>query len=92
MSISREEAVRLARLAHLDLDAEEAEGMARDLGQILAYAERLPAPGDHEPEEGPPGPLREDRVEPGLTADQALQGALDREGDFFRVPPAIERD
>jgi aspartyl-tRNA(Asn)/glutamyl-tRNA(Gln) amidotransferase subunit C len=94
MSISREEVARLAGLAHLDLDPEETDRMARDLGQILAYAERLPAIPDDAAEDGPPGPLREDRVEPGITAGEALSSAPDwkGEGEFFQVPPAIEKD
>ncbi len=92
MSISRDEVARLARLAHIDLDPEETERMARDLGQILDYAARLPGRPEDEPGEARPGPLREDLVERGLGPEAALEGAPDREGDLFRVPPAIGRE
>jgi aspartyl-tRNA(Asn)/glutamyl-tRNA(Gln) amidotransferase subunit C len=89
MSISRDEVVRLARLAHLDLDESAIESMTRDLGAVLAYAERLPAlPEDGGPDAGE-GPLREDRVVSGLEPGEATASAPEREGNLFRVPPVL---
>ena len=91
MSISKDEVARVARLAYLDLDAEEAAGMARDLGAILAYAARLP---ETEARNAPPPAgtatvLREDRVVPGLEPGEATAPAPEREGNLFRVPPVL---
>ena len=36
--------------------------------------------------------FRDDVVVPSLTVDQALSGAPDRDGDFFRVPPILEAE
>jgi aspartyl-tRNA(Asn)/glutamyl-tRNA(Gln) amidotransferase subunit C len=99
MSISREDVLRIARLAELELAEDEIEGMVDDLNAILDYAERVraedalavePTDATQPPDSpDPPTPLREDRAEPWPDPERALDEAPDRRGDLFRVPPAL---
>lgn len=80
----------VAALARLDLTDGEVERFARQLGQILAYADRL---GQVDTRDVPPTPyvlplsnvIREDVTTPGLTNDEALANAPDSQGGFYRV-------
>ncbi len=97
MSISREEALRAADLAHLILDDAEADAVTRDLNRVLELVGRLDAP---EPEGAEAGegaaaegtPLREDEETPGLAPGEAITTAPEAEGDLFRVPPVLGGD
>jgi len=92
MSISRRDVDHLARLAHLELDEEEATRLAADLESILAYARRVVAvPEDGELGELSAGstPLREDDPGPPLPPGAAVAPAPERASDLFKVPPAI---
>jgi aspartyl-tRNA(Asn)/glutamyl-tRNA(Gln) amidotransferase subunit C len=85
----------VARLARLELTEEERERFRRQLGLILEHAERV---GEVATEDVPPTshPLpranvfRPDEPGPTLSQEEALAGAPDREGAFFRVPRIIE--
>jgi len=87
----------VARLAHLELPAEEARAMLRDLNGILAIAERLGGldTAGIDPAEGSGGeatPLREDAVRPGLAPGEATAGAPATREGLFQVPPAFETE
>jgi len=96
MSLSVEDVRRLARLARLALDDEEARRYSAELGRILGFVDALRAANlDEAPGElaGPwaRGPvLREDRVEdegrPELYQSQAPES---RDG-YYLVPRVIE--
>jgi aspartyl-tRNA(Asn)/glutamyl-tRNA(Gln) amidotransferase subunit C len=93
--ITRQEVERMAGLARLSLGAEEAERLTGELDTILDYVEALAALDTEgvEPTAHPTvlaTPLREDRAEPGLTPEAALQNAPDAAGTTFRVPKVIE--
>lgn len=95
MAISREEVLRVARLARIALSSSEADRMQAQLGSILTYIRQLDgldtsdvAPTAHAVETGTP--LREDRAHPFGEKEEILKNAPDREGDFFRVPRIIE--
>ncbi len=87
----------LASLARLSLEREEEEDLARDLEKALAFFQAL-ARLDTEGVEPAPHPFsltsrpREDRQSPGLSRDQALSNAPDRDGPFFRLPPVLEEE
>jgi aspartyl-tRNA(Asn)/glutamyl-tRNA(Gln) amidotransferase subunit C len=93
--ISNEEVARIAKLAHLDLSPAEADRMARDLGQILAYVELLREvdvegvpPMAHVDDAGiVPRP---DDAEPSLPHDIALREAPSVEEGGFRVPAFVD--
>ena len=106
MKISREDVLRVAELAHLELPEAEVETYRAQLDSILTYIEKLneldtakvepmaggrPA-GVAEPGENPS--LRDDTPGP-LGADVAeavLKGAPDASKPYFRVPKVIERE
>jgi aspartyl-tRNA(Asn)/glutamyl-tRNA(Gln) amidotransferase subunit C len=83
----------IARLAQLSLGAEERETFARQLDQILEYAESIQAldtrgvPPMSHARAG--GSLREDRVEPGLARERALEAAPDPQDGLYRVPRVL---
>jgi aspartyl-tRNA(Asn)/glutamyl-tRNA(Gln) amidotransferase subunit C len=84
---------RVAALARLTLSPEERATFARQLDEILAYAETLQALAveDVPPmlHAGQAAPLREDAPAPGLQRERALQDAPDAGDGLFRVPRVI---
>lgn len=93
MAIDRAEALRIARLARLDLADGEIESLACQLGSVLDYValldefESSPAEDVADASAGVgPRALRADDPRPGLAGDQALAGAPDAASGFFRVP------
>ncbi len=81
----------VARLARLDLEPEEKELMAEQLGNILETARRVQEldtstvePTSHVT--SLPALLREDQTRPSLPLNRVLQNAPWRQKDFFRVP------
>jgi len=89
--ITRDEVAHLARLARLALDEDELDRFGGELDAIVSAISRI---GDLDTADVPPTshalPLtnvfREDVVTPGLTADEALSGAPEQEGQRFKVP------
>jgi aspartyl-tRNA(Asn)/glutamyl-tRNA(Gln) amidotransferase subunit C len=91
MAITPNEVAHLARLARLDLGADELERMAGQLDAILnAVARVAEVAGADVPPTSHALPLtnvfREDEVRPGLTPEEALSGAPAVEDQRFRVP------
>ena len=93
MALTREEVLHVARLARLALTDEEVERFREQLSAILdavgTVAELDLA--DVEPTSHPLDVVNvwaEDEPRPSLPLDEALANAPDREGSFFRVPPA----
>ena len=91
MALSLDDVAALARLARIDLTRAELEHLAPQLDGILESVAHVSdvaadeiAPTSHAL------PLtnvfREDVVTPGLTADEALSGAPEQEGQRFKVP------
>jgi len=93
VAISRDEVLHVARLARLALTDEEVERLGAQLSAILEAVGKV-AELDLEGVEPTAHPLdlvnvwAEDEPRPSLPVDEALAGAPDREGGFFRVPPA----
>lgn len=86
---------RIARLAHLELTADEKELFTRQLAQILEYAERVQdVDTTHVSATWHPGaqaaPLRPDTPCPSITTQDALANApAPGPGGLFRVPKVI---
>ena len=87
-------------LRHLELTAEEISRMVADLNSILEDVHRLNEldTSDIEPMTRIAGqaiptvdPMRADRVEPGVSHAEAVAGAPESDGTYFRVPKVIER-
>ncbi|HEV8603523.1 MAG TPA: Asp-tRNA(Asn)/Glu-tRNA(Gln) amidotransferase subunit GatC [Gaiellaceae bacterium] len=93
MAISHDEVLHVARLARLALTDEEVERLGRQLNAILEAVGKV-AELDLEGVEPTSHPLElanvwaEDEPRPSHPTDEALANAPDREGGFFRVPPA----
>ncbi len=87
----------VARLARIDLSAEELERVGEQLGGILEHAalvQQLPTDGI-EPTSHPlpmVNSFRQDHVTPSLDRDTALSQAPEAEDGFFRVPPTLETE
>jgi aspartyl-tRNA(Asn)/glutamyl-tRNA(Gln) amidotransferase subunit C len=82
----------VARLAHLSLTPEERALFARQLDEILAWAESLQAvdvSGVEPLAALGSGTLREDAEHDGLPRDRALEPAPDAAEGLFRVPRVI---
>ena len=85
----------VARLARLELTAGEEQRLGAQLGQVLAYVEKL-----KELDVGHVEPMahavpllnvvRADRVEPSLPHEEALRNAPARSGGLFQVPRIVE--
>jgi len=92
MGIRPEETVKIARLAKLELTAQELEAYGADLEAILTWMEIL----EHVPSDtlkrsrAQPGVLREDEVTNAPDAEFGLSQAPAREGGFFRVPRVLD--
>ncbi|WP_049569782.1 Asp-tRNA(Asn)/Glu-tRNA(Gln) amidotransferase subunit GatC [Streptomyces sp. SBT349] len=92
--ITREEVAHLARLARLELTAEELDHFAGQLDDIISAVARV---ADVATEDVPPtshplpltNVMRPDEVRPGLTAEQALSGAPAQEQRRFKVPQIL---
>jgi aspartyl-tRNA(Asn)/glutamyl-tRNA(Gln) amidotransferase subunit C len=94
-SLNREDVVRIASLARLELTSEELELFTRQLGDILVYVEQIRSldtegipPTSHvlyRPVE------RDDAARPSLPRGEALSAAPDaaREAGLFKVPRVI---
>jgi aspartyl-tRNA(Asn)/glutamyl-tRNA(Gln) amidotransferase subunit C len=87
----------VARLARLDLTAEEKERLRAQLAVILEHAAKV---GEVAAEDVPPtayaiprsNVLRPDVPAGSLTREDALWNAPDREDDRFKVPRIVEVD
>ena len=89
--ITRDELAHLATLARIDLSDAELDHLAPQLSVILdSVASISGVAGDDVPPTSHALPLtnvfREDVVVPGLTPDEALAGAPEKESQRFSVP------
>src|SRR5579862_8335748 len=101
MKVTREDVLRVAELAHLELTEAEIESFGRHLDSILTYSDKLNELDTNAVEPMaqvlPSGaaaattPLREDVVGPCDVGGDVLAGAPDASPPYFRVPKVIER-
>lgn len=93
MRVSVETVAHIAKLASLSLTAEEREVFARQLDQILSYAESIQAldTKDVEPMSHARTSeiFRPDEPHESLAREKALAGAPDPADGLFRVPRVI---
>lgn len=94
MAISDEEILRIAKLAHIRLDAADVEKYRRDLNGILNYIDTLKTlDACEEPTThviSTTSRLREDKVEDVLPVEKVLENAPAVEDGQFRVPKVLE--
>lgn len=107
MKISREEVLRVAELAHLELSETEIAKYREQLDSILEYTAKLNAvdtsnvepmtqvlansAGDPASPADPNPTFREDVVVPCEISREVLERAPDGAPPYFRVPKVIER-
>jgi len=100
VKISREDVLRVAELAYLDLSEAELEMYRAQLDEILEYIEKLneldttrvePMAQVLTDDQTADATLREDVVVPCRVASEILKQAPDPEPPYFRVPKVIER-
>jgi len=100
VKISREDVLRVAELAYLDLSDAEIETYRKQLDDILEYAGKLneldtnsvePMAQVLTDDQTSDATLREDLVVPCAVAEEVLAQAPDPEPPYFRVPKVIER-
>ncbi len=92
MEVTRDDVLRCARLAQLQLRAEEIEPMREAMARLLSHAEALDelALKDVEPcAQGLPLPRREDLAVETFTQAQALANAPAADRGHFRVPKVL---
>ncbi|MBV6717032.1 Asp-tRNA(Asn)/Glu-tRNA(Gln) amidotransferase subunit GatC [Paenibacillus chitinolyticus] len=95
MSITIKDVEHVAKLARLDLSAEEKEQFTEQLNAILKYAEQL---GKLDTEHVEPtshamsvkNVTREDEVRPSLPLDKVMLNAPEEEDGQFKVPAVME--
>lgn len=94
MAISREDVIRVAALARLDLDDSALGSIAADLDKIVGYVAKLNEldTTNVEPttQVAEAAPLRDDRVVPGVPRELALSEAPRSSSEGFRVPGFVE--
>ncbi len=95
MRIDRATVEHVAMLARLGLSEEELERFTSQLSAILEAVSKVQSVDTSGV--GPTASildlqdvLREDELRPGLSAEDALRNAPDREGDHFRVQAVFE--
>ncbi len=100
MKISREDVVRVAELAYLELSEAELEMYRKQVDDILEYIGKLneldttsvePMAQVLSDDQSADATLREDVIVPCDVAPEILRQAPDPEGIYFRVPKVIER-
>jgi aspartyl-tRNA(Asn)/glutamyl-tRNA(Gln) amidotransferase subunit C len=100
MKITREDVIRVADLAYLDLSESELETYRNQIDEILEYIGKLNEldTANVEPmaqvladDQTADATLREDVVVPCQVAPEILKQAPDPAPPYFRVPKVIER-
>ena len=91
MKISRDEARRIAALAHLEFDDTALDRIAADMSAILDYIDQLKEVDVQWATAAPGGatPLREDVARPGIARDAVERNAPAWRDDHFIVPKII---
>ena len=91
MKITREEARRIADLAHLEFDEPSLDRLASDMTAILGYVEQIVTVNESEGVglESAATPFREDEVRPSLDRSVVEANAPEWSDGFFVVPKVI---
>jgi aspartyl-tRNA(Asn)/glutamyl-tRNA(Gln) amidotransferase subunit C len=89
--IEKKDVEYVAWLARLELSEEEKDRFTQQLGQVLEHAEKIKSldTKDIEPTSHAiplKNVMREDRVSPSLSQEEALSNAPRQEGGYFVVP------
>jgi len=91
MKIDRDEARRVAGLAHLEFDDAGLDRMAGEMTKILTYIDQLREVDveDFEERDAAVTPMRADEIREGVDRDQVARNAPAWRDGFFVVPKVI---
>jgi aspartyl-tRNA(Asn)/glutamyl-tRNA(Gln) amidotransferase subunit C len=94
MPVTLRDVEQVARLARLDFAPEEKLRLVEELNEVLQYMEQLNRVDTTNVEPlaqviDPGSILREDRLVPGVTREEALKNAPSHSEEFFKVPKVI---
>lgn len=95
MFLTQQEVEHIAKLARLELSAEQKERYREQLSAILDYIAKL---RELDTKDVPPTAgggltqmtLRADEPRPGLPTDELFRNAPEAEDDQFKIPPVFE--
>ena len=90
MKISREEAKRIAALAHLEFDDTGLDRMAGEMTAILTYIDQLKEVEGIGAESSGGTPMRDDEVKPGVARPDVERNAPAWRDGQFVVPKVME--
>ena len=95
MSLTRDDVAKIAHLARLDLTAAQLDQYREQLSAILDYAEMLDeldlddvAPTAHAIARQ--NVMRPDKIEPGLSLEDALFNAPQQQASQFKIQPVLD--
>lgn len=92
MKIDRDEARRIADLAHLEFDDAGLDRMAGEMTKILSYIDQLrevDTTGFEESNDAQKTPMRDDEARPSLDREAVARNAPAWSDGFFVVPKVI---
>lgn len=94
MAISKEEIIHIANLADLNLSEKEIEGYAKDMNEILEFANMINSVDTSEAKEtiganSKYNVFRKDEVKVFEDNDALLQNAPEKEDNMFKIPKVI---
>lgn len=97
MKITDKQIDELAYLARLEFKDADKEHIKKDLERIIDFCEKLREVDTSGVEplvylSDRTNNLREDKVEEGITRNEALKNAPDADSDYFKVPKFIRKD
>ena len=96
MKIDEQMIDKISGLAYLEFGEEEKEKIHQDLEQILTFVEKLRELDTENVEpliylSDKTDVLREDRMIPTISIEEALLNAPEKSGHFFKVPKVIRK-
>jgi aspartyl-tRNA(Asn)/glutamyl-tRNA(Gln) amidotransferase subunit C len=90
VNITRDEARRIAQLAHLEFDNDALDRMAAEMTKILSYIDQLREAEAGTDKSAGATPFREDVVKPGVDREAVERNAPAWRDGHFVVPKVIE--
>jgi aspartyl-tRNA(Asn)/glutamyl-tRNA(Gln) amidotransferase subunit C len=97
MKVTKEDALKTAHLARIELSEKECENLASDLTQILDYFDKISeldtddvVPANHELEVS--NVYREDKIQESLPIEDVLKNAPENFESFIVVPKVLDKD
>ena len=95
MKITKEDVLKIADIAHLNLTEDEVQGFTEDLEKMVAFADQLNeidmTDAETKIEEATLfNVLRKDQVKPSMTKEELLANAPQEKNGCFFVPQIVE--